>query len=89
MTSTEKDKSRKNSKTIQQTKQTNMHCESRQADRQSLIKFKSEFGKIGETGKYLGMWKLKKLCMCVSLAKNIYIWCLWKIFHTTAEHKRR
>ena len=58
-------------------------------NRQAWIKFKSEFEKIGETGKYFGMWKLKKLCICVSLAQNIHIWCLWKIFHTTAEDKRR
>ena len=32
-------------------------------NRQARIKFKSEFEKIGETGKYLGMWKLKKLCI--------------------------
>ena len=57
MTSTEKDKSRKNSKTIQQTKQTSMRWESRQADRQTPIKFKSEFGKIGETGWECGSWK--------------------------------
>ena len=73
MTSAEKDKSRKNSKTIQQT---NMCWESRQADRQAPIKFKSEFGKIGETGKYLGMWKLKNYaCVFPLLRTFIYGVC--------------
>ena len=85
MTSTEKINLKVENKnnSTNKTKQTNMCWESRQADRQAPKKFKSEFGKIGETEKYLGMWKLKKLCMCVSLAKSMF----GVNFHT--EDKRR